>query len=70
VETTMAGTEDVKVLLPILEVDTQRERASIVKDIEDMVRKEVEKNIQLNNVELVNILFGIHTNEGKNAYFR
>ena len=32
--------------------------------------EELEKNLSLNIVEVVNILFGIHTSEGKNAYYR
>ena len=36
----------------------------------EMIKKELEKNLSLNVVEVVNILFGIHTSEGKNAYYR
>jgi hypothetical protein len=69
----MAGSEsELSILLPILQIDSQRDKANIMKDIEEMVKKEVEKNINLNTIDIINIVYGITTGtgEGKNAYYR
>ena len=67
----MAGSEhELSMILPIISIESQREKTNHMKDIEDMVKKELEKSLSLNVVEIVNILFGIYTAEGKNAYYR
>jgi hypothetical protein len=67
----MAGNDnELGILLPILTIESQKEKNNISKEIEEMIKKELEKNLSLNIVEVVNILFGIHTSEGKNAYYR
>jgi hypothetical protein len=71
VDVVIAGNEtELSVILPILIIETQREKANISKDIEDMVKKENEKSINFTAVEVVNILFGINAGEGKNPYYR
>ena len=35
-----------------------------------MARKEVEKNVNTTNIQIINILFGINSGDGKNVYFR
>ena len=35
-----------------------------------MVKKEVEKNLNLNVIDVLNILFGINASDGKNPYYR
>ena len=67
----IAGNEtELSVILPILIIETQREKTNISKDIEEMVKKEVEKSTNLTAVEIVNILFGINAGDGKNPYYR
>jgi hypothetical protein len=67
----MAGSDsELSVLLPIIVVETQKEKNNIIKEVEDMVKKELEKNQMMNVIEVVNILFGIHSSEGKNPYYR
>jgi hypothetical protein len=54
-----------------MEIEKEREKGNINKDVEDMLRKEVEKSLNLTPVEVVNILFGIYANDGrKSAYYR
>jgi len=64
----IAGSDDLSILLPIMIIDSQREKANIYKDVEDMLKKEFENNSNINTVEVVNILFGISTYE-KNPYY-
>jgi hypothetical protein len=67
----IAGNEtELSVILPILIIETQREKTNISKDIEEMVKKEIEKSTNLTAVEVVNILFGINAGDGKNPYYR
>jgi hypothetical protein len=56
--------------LPVIILETQREKANTTKDIEEMVKKEAERSTNINAVEVVNILFGINTVDGKNPYYR
>lgn len=56
----IAGNEIEKnVLLPIYNIETQRESSAIAKEIEDFAEKEVENNLGVNSVDIINILFGI-----------
>ena len=56
----MAGNEIEKnVILPIYNIETQRESTAVVKEIEDFAVKEVEHNLGVNSVDIINILFGI-----------
>ena len=64
----IAGSDDLSILLPILVIESQREKGNAVKEIEDMLKKEIEHNANMNIVEVVNILFGICTHE-KNPYY-
>jgi hypothetical protein len=68
----MSGSEnELAMLLPIIVIETQREKTNIIKDVDDMVREELEKNNLLNVVDVVNILFGVYqAGEAKNAFFR
>jgi hypothetical protein len=67
----IAGNEtELSVILPILIIETQREKTNISKDIEEMVKKEIERTTNLTAVEVVNILFGINGGDGKNPYYR
>jgi hypothetical protein len=67
----IAGSEqEISMLLPIMPLDTQREKAAVSKDIEEMLKKEFEKNIGITAVEVVNILFGISIGDLKNPYYR
>jgi hypothetical protein len=65
----IAGTEQLSFILPIIELDTQRDKVNLSKDIEDMLRKELERNNMITPVEVINILFGINSGEGKNPYY-
>ena len=57
----MAGnSNELGLILPIILIDTQREKSTIVKDIDEMVKKEVEKNDNTGIIEMVNVLFGIY----------
>jgi hypothetical protein len=56
-------------MLPILSLDTQKEKASVMKDVEDMLRKEIETNPNIGPVDVINIAMGINTHE-KNPYYR
>jgi hypothetical protein len=58
------------IILPIITVDSQRERTTIIKEIDDMIRKEVEQNVNISVLEIVNVLFGIFGADGKNMYLR
>lgn len=56
----MAGSEkELAILLPIIPIETQREKANIAKEIEDMITKEVDKNINISSIEVINILLGV-----------
>ena len=56
----MAGNEIEKnVILPIYNIETQRESTAVVKEIEDFTVREVEHNLGVNSVDIINILFGI-----------
>jgi len=67
----IAGNDsELSIILPIFIMETQREKMNASKDIEEMVKKEIEKSTNLSAVEVVNILFGINAGEGKNPYYR
>ena len=56
----LAGNEEERnIILPIYEIDTQRELVNISKDIENLCKKEVKNNMMVTTVEIINILFGI-----------
>ena len=56
----MAGNEIEKnVILPIYNIETQRESTAVVKEIEDFTVREVEHSLGVNSVDIINILFGI-----------
>jgi hypothetical protein len=42
---------------------------NVSKDIEDMLRKEFEKNIHISPVEVINIIFGISVGDIKNPHY-
>jgi hypothetical protein len=65
----IAGSEQLSLILPIIDPDSQKEKGNIFKDIEDMLKKEFEKNITITPVEVINIVFGIAFGEGKNPHY-
>ena len=66
----MAGNQnELNVLLPIISIESQRDKANIQKDIEEYAKKELEKNLNLNSIDVINILFGINL-ETKSSHLR
>ena len=57
------------VLIPIISIDSQREKTNIQKDIEDFTKKEFDKNNSVNSIHLINVLFGMNV-ESKSLYLR
>ena len=56
----LAGNEEERnIILPIYEIDTQRELVNITKDIENLCKKEVQNNMMVTAIEIINILYGI-----------
>jgi hypothetical protein len=52
-----------------LPLDTQREKFTLQKEIEDFCKKEIEKMPNLNTIDLVNVLLGISV-DSKSLYLR
>lgn len=50
-------------------LDTQREKFTLQKEIEDFAKKEIEKIPNINAIDLVNILLGISV-DSKSLYLR
>lgn len=70
VDIAMAGSEsELSIILPIMALETQRDKTSVAKDIEDMLRKEIEKSTNITSVDVINILFGINSSDGKSNYY-
>lgn len=66
----IAGNEnELNVLIPVISIDSQRERVNIQKEIEEFVRIEFEKNNFINSIDIINVLFGINI-ESKSVYLR
>lgn len=61
---------DLNSILPIITIDTQKERNNITKEIEEMLNKRTENVASLNSVDMINILFGIYNLEGKSKEYR
>ena len=57
------------VLLPVLPIDTQREKFTLQHEIEDFAKKEIEKMPNLTTIDLVNVLLGISV-DSKSLYLR
>jgi hypothetical protein len=50
-------------------LDSQREKFTLQKEIEDFAKKEIEKMPNLNTIDLVNVLLGISV-DSKTLYLR
>jgi hypothetical protein len=56
----LAGNENERnIILPIYEIETQRELINITKDIENLCKNEVQNNMMITCIDIINILFGI-----------